>query len=70
METAPPNTEEEPKDPETPDVDDTALQFANLLELKTIREFWTTVISSNAIARMANWAGMLGPKRASVRLHA
>jgi hypothetical protein len=39
METAPPKTEEEPKDPEDEDiVDDEAEQFSNLLDIKTMRE--------------------------------
>jgi hypothetical protein len=46
METAPPNTDEEPKDPEDPRVDEVARQFVQLIENKLTIEFRTKIIST------------------------
>ena len=46
METAPPNTAEEPEDPVDPKVDEEARQFVQLIENKLTIEFRTDIIST------------------------
>ena len=50
METAPPNTDEELKDPKDPEVDETALQFLQSIENNRTTEFMTEIISTIATA--------------------